>query len=174
MGDANIGTRLKKAREKKGLTQGEACEKAGIPKTQTLSAYERGVNSLTAETLKTLSTLYGVSSDWLLFGNEIPNAETKEKNRSFYVRSLIEAVNALDIKISENTISVPCIDGDEIYISTLALDISTDEHGDFYQTLDEIRQLQNVKSILGPDDFNTLIEKRIKLFEEDQDDDLPF
>ncbi len=70
MGDTNLGGRLKEAREQSHLTQAEVCEKIGVSKPQTISSYERGTNNPTLETLKELSQLYSVSTDWLLFGRE--------------------------------------------------------------------------------------------------------
>lgn len=79
MGDTNLGIRLKQAREKAKLTQSDVCPKAGISKPQIISNYERGASSPPLETLKALSRLYGVSTDWLLFGQEytIKNVDLK-------------------------------------------------------------------------------------------------
>ena len=55
MGNSEFGARLKKAREDAGKKQVEVCNIIGIPKVQTLSAYERGVNFPPIETLKKLA-----------------------------------------------------------------------------------------------------------------------
>lgn len=93
MGNAELGNRLKQARERSGKKQSDVCEAVGIPKVQTLSAYERGVNSPPIETLKNLSRLYGVSTDWLLFGESY--APLKEKTPNDYVEQLVDAVDHL-------------------------------------------------------------------------------
>lgn len=174
----SICDRLKEARQKKGkeYTQSKVAEKVGLANPQTLSYYENGKRELNIETLKKLARLYDVSTDWLLFGDKMPKAEIEERDRIYYVRSLIEAVNALNIQITaEQTDDY----GNECYLDRLMLTIDNKQHRDFYQTVDEIRRLQEVKNLLDPDDFNALIERRIKYYEEhhailEEDDDLPF
>ncbi len=97
MGDSEFGLRLKKAREDAHLTQASVCNTLGIPKTQTLSAYERGVNCPPLKMLKALAVLYGVSTDSLLFGKS--NIPQKEKTKEDYVRQLVEAVDNLKLPL---------------------------------------------------------------------------
>lgn len=90
-----LGARLKKARENAGMKQVDVCQNVDIPKVQTLSAYERGVNSPPFETLKKLAKLYKISTDWLLFGeNNIPAAE---KSPLDYVKQLVDAADHLNL-----------------------------------------------------------------------------
>ena len=96
MGDTSFGMRLRIAREKAGLKQSDVCETLGIPKVQTLSAYERGVNNPPIEVLKELSVQYGVSVDSLLFGEN--NLPTPKKTTEEYVRLLVEAAVHLDME----------------------------------------------------------------------------
>lgn len=97
MGCLELGIRLKQARETAKLTQAEACTTADIPKVQTLSAYERGVNSPPIDILKKLSKLYTVSTDWLLFG-ETPTTR-KEKAPRDYMEQLVEAADYLGLNV---------------------------------------------------------------------------
>ena len=62
-----ISERLREARTKAGLTQEQACKQARIPKTQTLSTYERGTSTPRLDTFMELVKLYGVSADGLIW-----------------------------------------------------------------------------------------------------------
>lgn len=85
MDNKNFGSRLKEAREKAKLTQSDVCKKLGISKPQIISNYERGASSPSLETLKELSRLYDVSTDWLLFGREY---ETRNMELKDFLRIL--------------------------------------------------------------------------------------
>lgn len=97
MDDEKLGIRLKKAREKAGLTQQEVCDKCGISKVQVLSNYERGVNSPRIDAIKLLCELYDISADSLLFGEDRFSA--KKKTLQEYARQLVEAVDFLGIEV---------------------------------------------------------------------------
>ncbi|MGE5552950.1 MAG: helix-turn-helix domain-containing protein [Betaproteobacteria bacterium] len=60
-----LGDRLRKEREKKGWTQAQAADKAGIT-SQALSNYEREYRDPDTATLSRLAQIYGVSVDYLL------------------------------------------------------------------------------------------------------------
>ena len=68
-----LGERLKIARENKNWSQEKAAEKVGITKS-VLSNYERDYRDPDTKTLKRLSDIYEVSTDYLL------GKEEKEKN----------------------------------------------------------------------------------------------
>lgn len=71
MGNPDIGARLQQARKAAKLTQKDVAEKLPVVGSiQNMSAYESGKNNPTIEALKELSKLYGVSTDYLLFGEE--------------------------------------------------------------------------------------------------------
>jgi transcriptional regulator with XRE-family HTH domain len=59
-----IASRLKVARERAGLTQGQVASKLGLHRPS-VSEVEAGRRSVSAEELATLSKLYKVSVDWL-------------------------------------------------------------------------------------------------------------
>jgi transcriptional regulator with XRE-family HTH domain len=86
---SDVGKRLREARDKKRLTQVEVFTKIGI-NNKTLSGYENGVSFPDLETLKILSELYGVSTDFLL--------DKKEKDA---VDRLIEY---LDLELTDDEI----------------------------------------------------------------------
>lgn len=66
--DLEISNRLAALREKLGLDQTTFAKSLGIEKN-TYNAYERGKRPLTIETAKKIRKRYGISVDWLLFGD---------------------------------------------------------------------------------------------------------
>lgn len=95
MEENSLGKRLKAARGK--MTQADVCDKLGIPSVQTLSAYERDINSPTVDTLKKISKLYKVSTDWLLFGEEYDPQSNKQPID--YLSQLVEALDYFDFLV---------------------------------------------------------------------------
>ncbi|WP_110954741.1 helix-turn-helix domain-containing protein [Anaerosinus massiliensis] len=74
-----VADRLKMARIKKGLTQTEVYRLTGI-NNKTLSGYENQVSEPDLETLKVLSNLYGVKTDYLL---GVETITTNHPNKEF-------------------------------------------------------------------------------------------
>lgn len=66
--DIEVSNRLAALREKLGLDQASFAKSLGIEKN-TYNAYERGKRPLTIETAKKIRRKYGISVDWLLFGD---------------------------------------------------------------------------------------------------------
>lgn len=66
--DLEVSNRLAALREKLGLDQAKFAKSLGIEKN-TYNAYERGKRPLTIETAKKIRRRYGISVDWLLFGD---------------------------------------------------------------------------------------------------------
>jgi transcriptional regulator with XRE-family HTH domain len=64
---STFGTRLKKARNNKRLTQNEVADQLGIDFT-TVSKYENNKSQPDNDTLRELAAMYEVSLDWLLTG----------------------------------------------------------------------------------------------------------
>ena len=64
----NLGERIKKARGK--LNQVEFAAKIGIS-ARSLGYYEKDAHVPDAATIKAICTVTGVSSDWLLFGDDL-------------------------------------------------------------------------------------------------------
>lgn len=62
---------LKELREKNNLSKADFALKVGIP-ASTLSKYENGSLTPDVQVLTKISLLFGVSIDWLLFGDEVP------------------------------------------------------------------------------------------------------
>ena len=82
-----VGDRLRYLRTRMDINQAEAAQRLGMP-TATYSSYENGV-SPNLETLVTLSTFYGVSSDYLLgLSNE---TKTASGELGIYIAQLMEA-----------------------------------------------------------------------------------
>lgn len=63
-----VANRLVALREKLNLDQVDFAKSLGIEKN-TYNAYERGKRSLSIETAKKIRRKYGISVDWLLFGD---------------------------------------------------------------------------------------------------------
>lgn len=66
---SSLNERLRKARERKGLSQTEVSRRTNI-NNKTLSRYEKGGSEPDIETVKILAELYEVSSSYLLTGEE--------------------------------------------------------------------------------------------------------
>jgi len=66
--DMEVSNRLAALREKLKLDQVTFAKSLGIEKN-TYNAYERGKRPLTIETAKKIRKKYGISVDWLLFGD---------------------------------------------------------------------------------------------------------
>ncbi len=67
-GDQDVARRLIAVRERQKMSQVEFAEKLHIAKN-TLNGFERGKRSLTLETAKRIRKRFGISVDWLLFGD---------------------------------------------------------------------------------------------------------
>lgn len=172
MSDSDFGARLKAAREKSGLTQREAIEKAGIAKEQTLSAYERGVNSPPIETLKKLSQIYTVSTDYLLFGEEAVYRKTNTDKD--YLVQLVHAADELDLSLIKKQSDMPWEDN---YAISLSKHVTCQGHinghewdisdfNQFLQNWDQLRKARESGAITFQD-YAYLIEKRISLIPDD-------
>lgn len=61
----DFGTRLRKLRVNKGLTQAQLAERLGLTKS-VISAYERDVRLPTYDTLISITRIFNVTSDYLL------------------------------------------------------------------------------------------------------------
>ncbi|WP_410052707.1 helix-turn-helix domain-containing protein [Bradyrhizobium sp. SZCCHNRI1073] len=66
--DHDVGRRLIAVREHFQLTQTEFAKRLHLAKN-TLNGYERGNRTLTMETARRIRARFGVSTDWLLFGD---------------------------------------------------------------------------------------------------------
>ena len=78
---SSIGDRLRKAREKKELSQIQVKELTGI-NNKTLSGYENNVSTPDPETFKTLATLYDVTIDYLMGRESLKKHSDSEEKSS--------------------------------------------------------------------------------------------
>ena len=67
-----IFKRLRELRREKGLSQAEVAAMLGVDR-RTYSSYETGVNSINAQTLIKLSSIYSASVDYMLGLSDIRN-----------------------------------------------------------------------------------------------------
>lgn len=153
MADKAIGARLKQARESAGLTQKKACEALKIPKTQTLSAYERGENSPPIEALKGLSKLYQVSIDWIVFGEDLPNSRRKETID--YIKDLFCCVDKLELQVFQEN------DWNGNPTDRYVIDLENPRIRGFENLVRDICKIYVVRGSIDADDFNMLVQKKI-------------
>lgn len=169
MADKELGARLKEARVRKNKSQAEVCELAEIPKVQTLSAYERGVNSPPLETLKKLSEIYDVSADYLLFGREY--ASKTEYGDKYYLSQLVYAVDKLDLMVCAiaDEQSLPWEPKYKILIDEK---ISSDDKTRLSAFIGKWVRLRNAREsgAIDWDDYDSIIAKRL----EEVPDDISF
>lgn len=82
-----IGTRLRFIRESKNLTIPQVSEKTGISKGN-ISIIENDKTKPSADALMKLSKIYGVTTDWILFGDVSPKDDMKDNGLSVPVPNL--------------------------------------------------------------------------------------
>ena len=158
MGDKELGIRLKKAREQAKLTQQEVCDTIDIPKVQTLSSYERGINNPPLEILKKLTILYNVSADNLLFGNDYLPKRTKTEAE--YMHQFIEAIDHLPLYVNFE----PAESGSKEYAW---IDLISKAYAvDFNNLMLHWARLLNlrVSHTIEPEEYAMLITRRIEEF----------
>ncbi len=102
----SIGTRLKMLRESKNLTIPQVWEKTGISKGN-MSTIENDKTKPSADALIKLSKLYGVGSDWILFG------DMKEDAAKYDCDSLSVPVPNLELAVIFSRIADIWEQGDE-------------------------------------------------------------
>ncbi len=151
-----MGERLKQAREKAGFKQNKVCEMLEIPKAQTLSAYERGVNNPSLETLAKLADLYHVSIDWIVCGKDFQCS--KPKTRTDYIRDLFNAVDNLELQFTEETYwnGMP----DDKYIIRLTRETLRG----FDELITDLYRIYGVKKQIDDEDFESLVQKKINKY----------
>lgn len=67
---AAIGTRIKEARLKRGLSQWQLCRKVGIKNTKILANYELGVYPIKEKLIKRLAKELDVTMNYILEGRK--------------------------------------------------------------------------------------------------------
>lgn len=153
MADKEIGIRLKEARDAAKLTQKEVCETIGIPKTQTLSAYESGVNNPPIDILKSLSQLYQVSIDWIAFGEDSPLFERKKI--SDYITELFKIVDILGLSFREET------DSNGNGTGRYVVYVENNRRKEFNNLVASLGRINGIREDLEPDEYDMLFQKKI-------------
>lgn len=175
----SIGSRLREARKKAGLTQEAAAEKLGIPKYQTISAYENDKNAPKLETLKDFCRLYGVTSDYILFGSE----KSVIKSVKDYLLQLVESADFFEFPIRKTTRPVQSRNGyyssaSEQTIFTIELDPHTSLNtSDFERFLVRWHDLRNVldTNTIGKETYDSVLAQKADELDEGVFSDLmPF
>jgi transcriptional regulator with XRE-family HTH domain len=92
---ANIGSRLRAAREKKGWSQTFVCKKLNIPNS-TLSGYERNYRNPDPEMLRIFANLYEVTTDYLLLLSDDPTKNSNNPKKKILTWDLLEGLEKAD------------------------------------------------------------------------------
>lgn len=99
-----LGNRIKELRKQNNLTQAELGNKLGVIK-QTISSWENGVSSPSNETLTSIATIFGVTTDYLL-GNKIsPDPNSKEGFFFFFFDCWDECLSRIKRRLQKLNIS---------------------------------------------------------------------
>lgn len=99
---STLGERLRKARERKNLSQTEAAKRLNI-NNKTLSRYENGGSEPDLETLKSLAELYEESPNYLTGYAE----RVKEGKNKYEVLSKEELIRTEKLKLAEMIMGLP-------------------------------------------------------------------
>lgn len=102
--DIKLNERIRLARKKVGLTQGQLAEKIGIA-FQTLNKYEKGHRLPDAEILRQIAIITGVDAGWLLIGVEkITGVHRETEEEKEYLEKLLQVLRNPSTKkaIQEN------------------------------------------------------------------------
>lgn len=150
----DIGARLKAAREKAGLTQEKARKELGIPKAQTLSAYERGVNSPPIEILIKISKLYSVSMDWIILGEESPRPDDRDVSKS--LENFFLAADKLGLTISDN------YGYNREPLGEYHINLKNTGFRGFNELVELIYKLNTARDAMEADDYKILVTKKIR------------
>lgn len=157
----SLGKRLKAAREENGLTQQAVCEKINIQKSQNLSAYERDINEPPLYILKDLALLYGVTTDWLLFGDA--RSSEKKKSKKEHIGDFLAALDALGFKITEDFDWNGNPNGDII------IRLSSPYSG-IKDLFSAIVRFGKIKSDIEPDEYDALVQGKIERIAKETND----
>lgn len=79
----NLSNRIQSLRETNKLSQEELAEKLEVSR-QAISKWENGVSKPDINNIVKLSEIYGVTTDFLLTGVEIPKNELEEETQIIY------------------------------------------------------------------------------------------
>lgn len=99
----DLGSRLKKARENKRLTQQEVADKFGVSHV-TISGYERNRRDPDSDTLTQLADLYEVSLDWL------KEREQKESDYSLPEELMVKIIKEAEAEYKVNLRDDPVVE----------------------------------------------------------------
>jgi transcriptional regulator with XRE-family HTH domain len=85
----NIGDRIRRLREEKGMLQEDLADTLGISR-QLVSSYENGHRIPPIKKLNKLAELFGVSTDYLIGRTNVPSDAVKElQHLEIYLRGVV-------------------------------------------------------------------------------------
>jgi transcriptional regulator with XRE-family HTH domain len=100
-----FGTRLKKARNNKRMTQHEVAKLLGLNFT-TISKYENDKSQPDNDTLLKISQLYDVSLDWLLLGELKPVSDEPYGKAKVYIDGEIEVLTPEEARYLKDSLEM--------------------------------------------------------------------
>ena len=162
MDTKEIGKRLRIARNNCNLTQKEVCDKANIPKVQSLSSYENGTTKIPVDTLSELCSLYRVTTDSIIYGEQsiLPANNTPEDN----IRLLVALVDSLNLPIREaETKTDDKYSSSHLFGSNFSIGLDSVLYrglGDFMNKWKRLRDLFDAGVIDG-EEYSTLLENKL-------------
>ncbi len=112
MGDISIfSKRLKKIREKNGLTQTALATKINVT-PQTISAYEKSIKKPTLENALAVAEEFGVSLDWMCGREGVSETSVMQKTLGDFARSLVSFDrNGAGVKILREKETIEYVEG---------------------------------------------------------------
>lgn len=166
--DSSIGKRLRQARESRNLKQAQVCEDLAIANVQSLSAYENGKSSISADRLAEFSRYYEVSADWILFGEESAGNRQKEKTLKDCCRQLVELIDYMGGKPEEYCDSFTHDSGQRIVMTgNLSRCANHLELSGFLSKWIRLRTMLDDET-LTEDEYQTLIDAKLEVLPDTQ------
>lgn len=98
----NLSDRIQNLRKTRGLSQEELAEALGVSR-QAVSKWESGQSSPDLDKIVQLSEYFGVSTDHLLKGTELSDANGEALNTAFIINAVATAFDLLSIVLSAFT-----------------------------------------------------------------------
>jgi len=87
----SVGERLKKVRQEQKISQNEFSEMLNVSRS-TYLLVEKGEREINFKMLEALKNEFGVSSDWLLFGEVVPKDDLKSLIKDYHQADFIDMI----------------------------------------------------------------------------------
>lgn len=153
--DYDICTRLAAARKKAGKSQKSVCDDLHIPNVQTLSNYENNINDPSVDRLCALIDYYGVSADWVLFGDK--NRQDQYSSNKDRILSLLSLLDELVLRIE------PEYGFSGMETGRYIINLSDAPREGYQELFDAVYKYRNLlsESNLSVEDYQTLVRAKV-------------